>query len=319
MSLLQRKIPKKTPLTSKALDVLTSDIVKAPEPFLNEPENKPHRVYTPPPVSTLKASSIFNTEVKHPSSTFNHEFSAKLRANLAANLLASPTRMDKLSRTLLPSQLMIKFGFAAETTEGQKKLRLAPDLSNNSAGSKGYFQCKKAAIEALSVKNRWLSIVPVMVATSSKSAQSTFLAPLNQTINWLKKKKSNNPPSTPPPVVFEFEPELSETIPDLLINQIKNLLVTSIFQHHILRLGLEIPKGEHYFVLSWEADLPPMSEFCSEVIYVPDILSSDHSNQLFGLFKENCKIMKKDQFIKIPSSQGLPLQILLWKYQNYLK
>lgn len=318
MSLLQRKIPRKTPLASKALDVLASDTVKASEPTIDVSENKFHRVYIPPSSSTLKASSIFNTEIKRPPSAFNHEFSAKLRANVSANLLASPIRMDKLSRTLLPSQLMIKFGFATEIMESQKKIWLAPDLSHNSAGAKGYFQCNKAAIEALFVKNRWISIIPAMVATSSKSAQSTFLAPLNQTINWLKKKNSTNTSSTPPRAVFEFDPELSETIPNLLMDQIKNLLVTSMFQHHILRLGLEIPKGKHYFVLTWQTDLPTMNEFCSEVIYVPDFLSCNHSDHLYSLFKVNCKQMEKYRFIKIPSSQGLPLQILLWKYKTYL-
>lgn len=341
MTVLQRKIPRKTPLASKALKLLLSDDFVAlnptPEPgSLHGQLPKHRRAYVPPTAETIQFSSILSPPAFPKPPPYNHEFSAKLRANVAANILASPVRMDKLSRMLLPSRLMIKLGLSRSyTPDGRQKIWLSPIPATNShgpfAGSKGYILCKKASLEALATKNKWLSIIPSLVATSSKIAQSAFLVPLNVTMNRLKKarkgKKVDGQPSEEPSVLFDFDTEICESFTDTVAHQIGNLITSRILKHHTIRLGLEIPTNEYYFVLTWRSESFLRSEgdprsdfsdnFCTQVISIPEVLSATHSDQIYALLKDNYKKLEKDQYIKIPSKLGMPLQVLLWKYQFY--
>lgn len=332
--ILQRKIPRKTPLASKALDLLLStpedvtEISPTIEPTVRPPRLKP---FVPYPSSTLQASSILIPQVtRNNPSEYNGEFAAKLQANVAANILASPARMDKLTRTILPSQLMIKVGlFSSFYDDGRQKILLSAVASfrDRSAGSKGYLVCNKEAFQALGIKNRWLSIIPAILATSSKSAQSTFLAPLNETINWTRKKKSNKSESAktakPPLIQFEYNQDLPELIPNILVQQMISFISTNLLRHHIIRLGLSIPEQQHYFVLSWLSDQSSIQDllgdsFCTQVITIPGCLNADHSDQVYSTLVKTSKTLETKQYMKIPSTLGIQLQILLWKYKMYL-
>lgn len=315
MALLNRKIPRKTPLASKALDLLLSDTVEIIPPSSWQDEVRPQRLYVPPSPSTLRPSSILNASTVPASAEWNGKFSAKLNANVAANILASPVRMDKLTRTLLPSGLMIKMGLLATIENDIQKIWLTPGVSKSSLGSKGYILSRKEAFEALASKNRWLAVVPQIISTSSKTAQASFLTPLKTTINRLKKKSKIG--SEEPSILFDYDSGLSDKVPDILVGYMAEELNTNILKHHVVRLGLPI-KDEYYFTLSWKS-APPVAhnEFCTELISLPSLLSADHSKQIYDLINSKCKSVEVRQSIDIPSNIGLPLQTLLWKYKTY--
>lgn len=328
---LQRKIPKKTPLASKALDLLL-DLNKTVIELSNSDTPHPPRIkpFVPAPPSTLSASILSKPlEIPTKKPTYDNEFAAKLKANLPAIIIASPARMDRLTRMVLPSHIMIKIGlFSSECEDGRKKILLSAIASSSisSSGSKGYMICRKQAVRALIAKNRWISIIPPLLATSSKSAQASVLVPLNETMRWLKKKKENQSESSKinnsPAVQFDCNPDLPDLIPDMLVSQMTSFISQKLLKHHIFRLGLPLPNKTYYFVLSWVEDGKPEQTitedpYCTAVIFIQKHLSAVQSDKIHSLISKNCKLLEQNHYVKIPSDLGMQLLILIRQYNMY--
>lgn len=88
-----------------------------------------------------------------------------LDKNLFAQILASPTRMDIISRKVLPSELMFKLGLVRSDENEKPTLTPLYRSSYNYPGSKTYVRASQTAMKELSSK--WKSAIGLM-STSQK-------------------------------------------------------------------------------------------------------------------------------------------------------
>lgn len=314
MSILQRKVPRKTPLTSKIMETLLQDRADLkPQTSVPRPPKTP-RQYTPPSPTTLKVSSVLQPSPVGTQATYNEEFSKKLQASPVANLLMSPLRLDKLTRTKLPKDLMVTMGFTSSIDEvGNKKIKLEPQSLSKTSGSKGYIFCDKKSFEALSLKKRWSGIASQFIATSNKIESESFLKPLK---NANKTKQGETSDYEKSSVYFYYDTALPETIPNMLVNQMIELAHNTIIRHHMVRLGLPV-QNEYYFTLTWNPETKNEDSHCTDVVFVPSILSPEHSEALYNAMAVSVKTLPANQSANIPSRIGVPLQNLLRKYKFY--
>lgn len=349
---LQRKVLKKTPLTSTVLDILLSEpplyspttatTPRSPEDLpryfkLPPPPHtpKPPSQFTPIDPKTIRQSSILSDEEasrrKSQQLHFDADFSKELNANPYVKILTSPIRLDRLRGSLYPRELLVPMGFE-ECTEKETQpsaneeastantvstsIRLYPRLCTNKldkrAGSTSYIPCHESAPPQLS--KQWKSFVPTVSTTSIRITQGRFMERVSRQLNSAKKPSKSSKGKAPP----DFGP----VIPQLLVDEMVHLLESRILKHHLVRLQTKPLPSEspYYFRLQWHdspSDNTTPSPHCIEVLNIPDILQEAHSSQLRELLSKSLKTFAETSYADIPSNAGIDLHVLLLKYKSY--
>lgn len=313
--------------------------------------SRPQRPYVPTaPTETsstldYKRNRKYATTIKQ-----NTDFSRKLQANVIANILATPSRADRLTRYVMSRGTMIRLGVVSKKvpvdeefnthlkSNSKKALELVSNFRKESIvedGFNGYTICKRRYFQSLIP--RYVYIIMGMAATSSKIVQQRVRSISNDTLKWnimnKQAKKRKNPPADAssglnnqrPRTTFTIDEGIVDIVPQQIFGAILDFVQHRKFTtNRWISLGLK-PKG-YYFTMAWgqpkQATDLEAHGLCTEVIHIDQVLTQDQSNKLQQLIVSTCpksytSIGDKTGFIKVPSSMGIELHMLLWQYKLY--
>lgn len=350
-------------VTKQALKILLSDdpiaasqldLVRPSRPGTVDPESNTSRTPRPYiPTALTETSSILDYKRKKThivNTKYDTVFGKKLESNIIANILATPSRADRLTRYVISRGTLVRLGVVSKDlpsenesesqTEGihKKTLELVPIVSKRPAvaeGFNGYIIGKRRYFQALIP--RYIHTVMGMATTSSKIVQQRVRSIANNTLKWTSSNKKGNGKKASaadgpsqrknerPKITFTVDEGIADFVPQQLYAAIKNSVKQKGFKKYY-SAGLALKPKEYYFTLAWgqsqqAADFEADS-MCTEVVHVDNILTADQSTELQHLIESVCPkgyiaTGDKSGFIKVPSALGMDVHMLLWRYRFY--
>jgi hypothetical protein len=350
-------------VTRQALKILLSDDpIAASQLGLVQPSglstanpegNSPRVARQYIPTALTETSSILDYKGKktHTATTeYDATFNKKLQANIIANILATPSRADRLTRYVISRGTLIRLGVVSkdlpcenesesQTEDTSKKvLELVPIVSKRpvvAEGFNGYIIGKRRYFQSLIP--RYVYTVMGLASTSSKTVQQRVRSIANSTLKWDSSSKKGKAPkgsaasslsmrkNERPKITFTIDQKIADVVPQQFYRAIKDCVKQKKFRKYHAA-GLALKPEEYYFTLAWgqpqQAAGIEADSMCTEMIYVDQILTPDQSTELQRLIKSVCPkghIATGDEsgFIKVPSEIGMDLHTLLWRYRFY--